>query len=123
MQRNVRKCRPQHLDESQVLDDDPVRPEIGGKPGGSERVLYLAVVDEGIERDIDLAATDPAVAHGLLKLFGVEVFRAAASVEALEAQIYRVRSVLHGGDDRLRRSGGGKQFDHGNGILHLYSQE
>ena len=108
-------------DEAEILDDDAVGADLGGKARGLKRWLDLGVIDEGVERHIYLAAAHVAVAHGAFKFFVGEVLRAAAGIEVAHAHIDGVRAVLHRGDDRLGRPGGRKQFDHVLcGPLYLY---
>ena len=112
VQRDVRQGAADHRGEAQILQDQPVHADGVGQAGRLQRGVHLPVVDEGVERQVDLAAADMAVAHGLFQLFLVEVFGSAAGVEVAHAEIHGVRAVLHGGDDGLGRARGRKQFDH-----------
>ena len=112
VQRDIRQGLAHGLDEAQVLDDDAVGPQVGGQPGRIHRRPDLPVVDQGVQGHIDLAAPDPAVAHGLGKFLVGEVLRAPAGVEVPHAQVHRVRAVLHGGDHGFGRSGGREKFHH-----------
>ena len=77
-----------------------------------KRGLHLPVVDQGVERHIDLAAADMAVAHGALVFLIGEILCAAPGVEVAHAHIDGVRAVLHRGDHSLGRAGGREQFHH-----------
>ena len=112
MEGYVRQHRPDGPDQAQILDDDAVGPQVGGQLGSLHRGLDLPVVHQGIQRHIDLAAPDPAVAHGLFKFLVGKIPGAAAGVEIPHSQIYGVRSVLYGGDHRFRRSRRRKKLDH-----------
>ncbi len=112
VKRDVRQGLSDRLDQSQILDDNAVSPQIGGEAGRTHGALDLPVVDEGVERHIDLAAADAAVAHSFFKFFVGKVFGAAPGVEIAHAEIYGVRSILHGGDNGLGRAGRRKQLDH-----------
>ena len=112
MEGNIRQDRPDGPDQAQVLDDDAVCPQVGGQLGGLHRGFDLPVIHQGIQRHIDLAAPDAAVAHRLFKFLFGKIPCAAAGVEIPHSQIYGVRPVLHGGDHRFRRSRRRKKFDH-----------
>ena len=112
VQGNVGQVLPDRGDEAEILDDDAVGADLGGKARSLKRGLDLTVVDEGVERHIYLAAAHMAVAHGAFKFLVGEVLRAASGVEIAHAHIDGVRAVLHRGDHSLGRPGGRKQFDH-----------
>ena len=112
MQGDVRQVLSDCGDEAEVLDDDAVGADLGGKARRLQGGLDLAVIDERVERHIHLAAAHVAVAHGALKFLIGEVLRAAPGVEVAHAHINGVRAVLHRGDHSLGRPGGRKQFDH-----------
>ena len=78
--------------------------------------------DAGVERDVDLTAADMAVSHRLHEFLICEIFRAAAGVERAHTHVYGVRSVLHGGDNALRRAGGGQKFYHCSYLLHYNTE-
>ena len=121
VQGDVRQVLPDCGDEAEVLDDDAVGADLGGKARSLKGGLDLAVIDEGVERHIYLAAAHMAVAHGAFKFLVGEILRAAAGVEIAHAHIDGVRAVLHRGDHSLGRPGGRKQFDHVLcGPLYLY---
>ena len=113
VQRDVRQILADGGGETQILHEDRVRSGVTRELRGLERRLDLPVAHEGVERDVDLAAADAAIAHGLLKFFLGKVFGSAAGVEIAHAEIDRVGAVLYGGNDGFRRAGGGKQFCHG----------
>ena len=106
VQGDVRQILADGRDEAQILDDDAVGPDLGDEPGCLKRGFDLAVVDQGIERDVDLAAADAAIAHRALKVLVGEILGAAPRVEVAEAHIDSVRAVLHRGDHSLGRTGG-----------------
>ena len=112
MDGQIRQRLPDGPHQAQILHDDPIGPAAGGQPGGGHGRFHLPVSHQSVQRHIDLAAPDTAVAHGLFKFFLTEVLGAPAGVEVPHAHIDRVRPVLHGGDYRLRRPGGRKQFQH-----------
>ena len=113
VQRNVRQGGAQHAREAQILHEDRVRPGVRRllrERGGS---VHLAVAHEGVERDVDLAAADVAVAHGLGKRLPCEIIGAPARVEPVaKAHIHRVRPVLHRRDDGIEVARGRQQFQH-----------
>ena len=104
--RDVGQGAADHGRKAQILNENGVRPLVGHESRRIQRGLHLPVADQGVQRDIDLAAADAAVARGLAELLFGKVFRTAAGVEAAQAQIDRVRAVLHGGDDGFRGTGG-----------------
>ena len=112
MDGQIRQRLPDGPHQAQILHDDAIRPAAGGQPGGGHGRLHLPVSHQGVQGHIDLAAPDAAVAHGLFKIFLTEVLGAPAGIEVPQAHIYGVRPVLHGGNHRLRRPGGRKQFQH-----------
>ena len=113
VQRNVRQSGAQHAREAQILHKDRVRPGVRRllrERGGG---VHLAVAHEGVERDIDLAAADVTVAHGLGKRLPCEIIGAPARVESVaKAHIHRVRPVLHRRDDGVEVARGRQQFQH-----------
>ena len=109
---DVRQGAAYRRDKPQILNDQPVRAARGRKTRGVHRRAHLAVVDERVERDVDLAAAHAAVGHCLFKFLIREILRAASGVEVAQSEIDRVRAVLHGGNDGLRRSGGRKKLQH-----------
>ena len=113
VQGHIRQRGAQRAHETEILHDQTVRAGGGGQPRLSDGGFRLAVVHERVERDVDPAAADTAVAHGLFELFFGKVFRSAAGVEIAQAEVDRVGAVLYGGDDGFRRAGGGKQLCHG----------
>ena len=110
--RHVGQGCTHRADKPHVLHDKPVGSEVARKAGRADGPLDLAVVHEGVERDVHPAAAYAAVAHGFFKFIIRKVFCPPAGVEVAHSQIYGVRSVLNGGDNGLRRSGGRKQFYH-----------
>ena len=112
VQRQIGHGLAQRAHKTEILDDQPVRAERGGKLRLGDGLFHLAVAHERIERDIDLAAADAAIAHGLLKFFFGKILGSAAGVEVAHAEIDRVRAVLYGGNDGFRRAGGGEQLCH-----------
>ena len=106
VQRDIWQRLTDGVGKAEILNDDPVRAELGRKARALHGLSDLTVVDQGIERDIHLAAADAAIAHRALELLIREVLRAAAGVEVAKPHIYSVRTVLHGGDNGLRRTRG-----------------
>ena len=113
VQRNVRQSGAQDARETQILHKDRVRPGVRRllrERGGS---VHLAVAHEGVERDVDLAAADVAVAHGLGKRLLCEIIGAPARVEPVaKAHIHRVRPVLHRRNDGIEVARRRQQFQH-----------
>ena len=112
MKRQIGHGLAQRAHKTEILDDQPVRAERRGEPRLGDGLLHLAVAHERVERNIDLAAADAAITHGLLKFFLGKIFGSAAGVEIAHAEIDRIRAVLYGGDDGFRRAGGGEQLCH-----------
>ena len=112
VQRQVRQRLVQHTQQSQILHQHGVRPQLGGAPGKVHRLRHLPVAHKGVHRYVHLAAPDAAIAHGLGKFLIREIIRAPTGVVGPEAQINRVRPVLHRRDDGVGTSGGRKQFQH-----------
>ena len=106
VQRDIRQRLTYRIGKAEILNNDPVRAELRCKARALHSLRDLTVVDQGIERDIHLAAADAAIAHRALELLIREVLRAAAGVEVAKPHIYSVRTVLHGGDNGLRRTRG-----------------
>ena len=112
MQGNIRQCLPDRGHEAEILYNYPVRAASRREARVLHGRAYLSVVHERVERDVHLAAAHMAVTNGLLKFLICKILCAAAGIEVAKAHIYRVRAVLHSGDDRFRRSGGRKKFEH-----------
>ena len=106
MQRDIRQRLTYRVGKAEILNDDPVCPKLRRKARTLHGLRDLAVVDQSIERDIHLAAADAAIAHRAFELLIREVLRAAAGIEVAKPHIYSVRTVLHGGDNGLRRTRG-----------------
>ena len=107
---------------AKILHDERVRARIRRELRRGDGIPHFAVVHEGVERDVDLAAADMAVAHRLHEFLICEIFRAAAGVERAHAHVNGVRSVLHGGDNALRRAGWGQKFYHCSYLLHYNTE-
>ena len=112
MEGNIRQSPAYGADKAQILNDQPVRPRVRGKPRVFHGSFHLPVIDQGVEGDVYLAAADTAVAHGLFKFLVCEVFRAPAGVEIAHAQVHGVGAVLHGSDHGLRRARRREQLYH-----------
>ena len=106
VQRDIRQRLTYRIGKAEILNNDRVRAELRCEARALHSLRNLTVVDQGIERDIHLAAADAAIAHRALELLIREVLRAAAGVEVAKPHIYSVRTVLHGGDNGLRRTRG-----------------
>ena len=113
VQRDIRQSITQHARKPQILHEDRVRSGVRRllrERGGG---LHLAVTHEGVERDVDLAAADMAVAHRFCKRLPCEIIRAPARVEPVaKAHIHRVRPVLHRRDDGIEVARRCQQFQH-----------
>ena len=109
---NIRQSLADGLHQAKILNQDGVCSLLGGQTGGSHSRLHLPVSNKSVKGHIYLAAPDPAITYGFLKFLVGKVLGAPAGIEVAHSHIYCVRTVLHGGDDRLRRPGGGKQFQH-----------
>ena len=112
VQRNIRHGFFQNAQEPEILHKDGVRAEIRYAPGKLDGLLHLPVADERVHRDIDFAVAYAAVSDRLFKLLVAEIFCSASSVEYSKSHIHRIRAVLNGGNDRLRRACGRKQLKH-----------
>ena len=106
VQRNVRHGVAQHAHQAEILHDNRIRAVVRRLARQIGSGCHLPVAHEGVERDIDLAAADVAVAHRLGKLILCEIVRAAARVVRAKAHVNRVGAVLHRGNHGVRRSGG-----------------
>ena len=110
MEGQVRQGLPQQVEKAPVLHQDGVHPQAAGHPGGLQGQGQLPVRQQGVQGQKDPDAPDMAVPDGGGKFLIGEVFGAPAGVEISPAQIHRAAAALDGGPQRLRRSGGGKQF-------------
>jgi len=112
VERHVRHGAAQRVQHAPVLHQDRVhaRRACAARDGGKGG--QLAVVDDGVERQVDLDAVAVAVRRRVRQTVQREVVRVAAGVEIVHAEVDGVRAVLHGGDERLLRPGGGKQLGH-----------
>ena len=112
MQRQIRHGLTQQAHQTEVLHEQGVRPILRRLAREIERAIQLAVGHERVHRDIDLAAANVAIAHGLDELFLCEIIGSAPRVVRAEAEINRVRPVLHRRDDGVGTARGRKQFQH-----------
>ena len=113
VEREIGAGRAQHPRRAQVLHQHRVGAGLAEEAPGVRQLLQFPVRGERVERDIDLAAALTAVFDGLEVLLAAKIFRVAPGVErAVKAEVDGIRAVLHGGDDRLRTSGGGKKLQH-----------
>ena len=112
VQRNIRHGLSQYAQEPEILHKDGIRAEIRHAPCKLDSLLHLPVADERVHRDIDLAVAYTAVSDRLFKFLVAEIFCSAASIEYSKSHIHRIRAVLNGGNDRLRRACGRKQLKH-----------
>ena len=122
VQRDIGQRAADGIGHAEILHDERVRARVRRELRRGDGVAHLTVVHEGVERDIDLTAADMAVSHRLHEFLICEIFRAAAGVERAHTHVYGVRSVLHGGDNALRRAGGGQKFYHCSYLLHYNTE-
>ena len=112
VQRQIRHRLTQQAHQAEILHEQRVRPVFRRLAREVQRTVELPVGDERVHRDIDLAAADVAIAHGLDELFLCEIIGSAPRVVRAEAEINRVRPVLHRRDDGVGTARGRKQFQH-----------
>ncbi len=112
MQGQIRIGVPDCPGQAEILHKHRIRALFRGKACRRKRGRHLAVADQRVQGDVDLAGAQMTVAHSLFKLFRCEIVRRAARVEIAEAEIDGVRTVLNRCYDSLRRARRGKQFHH-----------
>ena len=106
VQRDIWNGPFQNTQKSDILNQYCVRSKVRYAPGKLGGLLHLTVANKRVHRDIDLAAAYAAVPHRLFKFLVAEILRSAASIEYSQSHIDRIRAVLYGGNDRLRRACG-----------------
>ena len=89
---------PEKLHHRQILHDDRVRSCRGDLRGGALQSRPLRVHHQSVHGDVDLRPPAMTVRHRLPERGGGKVGGVAPGVEAARAQIHRVRSAAHGGD-------------------------
>ncbi len=103
-----------------VLHDERVGTGAVGLARGLERALELGGQHGRVERHVHARAAQMRVVARLGERGQREVVGAAAGVERLEAQVYRVGTGAHGGAEGLGVAGGREEFDIvGHGVNHL----
>ena len=110
MEGEVRQRFPEQGKKAPVLHENGIHPQTAGGAGGVQRGGQLPVRYKGIQGEKDPDTPDMTVPNGGGKFLVREIFGAPAGVERAPAQIHRAAAALDGGPQRLRRSGGGKQF-------------
>ena len=106
----AREIVAEHGDDSEVLHDDGVRMhavEFGEHLRGFRD---LALLDERVQRHVELPAVFVGVADHASHFVRREVAGALAGVEAFEPGIHGVRSGVVGGEGAGSVSGGGEKF-------------
>jgi hypothetical protein len=81
------------LEEGEVLDDDPVHPELGEGPRELGRGADLGVLQQGVERDVD-ARPVPVSPLDQAADVGERVARRAARPEGGRADVDRIGAVV-----------------------------
>ena len=94
----------------EVLHQHGVHADPAGLSGVARGLRQLVVGEQGVERQVYLHAPQVTIVYRSAQAVFVEIGGVPAGVEGAVAQIDGVRAVLHGGDRRLIRAGGGEQF-------------
>ncbi len=105
MQRQVREGLPQRRAESQILDDERVHPDRIQKAGIGKRLRQFRIREQRVQRHVGAHAPEVPEIHRLFQRLLIEILGTHARVKARAAQVYGVRTALHGGDV-LRRTAG-----------------
>ena len=100
-------------DQPRVRNDQGVDAEFPQFSRALDGALPFALGEQGVQRDVRLRAVQVAVDHRPGDLFVVEVAGEGAGVQTFAAEVDRVGSRVDRGDQRRKRSGGGKQFRKG----------
>ena len=96
-----------------ILHDEGVDTGLGGLPHQFLHLRSFPIGRQRVDRQMHAHAANVAVAHRLAQLVQCEIFRTRAGVERAAAKVDRVRTVLHGGAQRIHRPCRGQQFHHG----------
>ena len=106
----IRHMLPEQGGSRQVLEDHRVRAGLGHLPHRIPKGGELAVRHQGVHRHMDPHAPAVAEGHRLLQFTAPEIVRPAPGVEALGAQIDRVRAAAHRGDQLFPAADGGQDL-------------
>ena len=99
---------PAQLHHTQILDDKGINAKTCRRADDLGGLSHFLVGNEDIQGQMDLYATDMAVADGLAQLFHIKILGVSSGVEVAVSKIHRIGSVLYGGTQRLHRTGGSK---------------
>ena len=87
----------QQIRHAQVLDDGGIHPASGYQACGLGECRDFGICNQRIESDIDAYATPMAITDSVVQGSAVKIFRIAAGVESLYAQIYGICATAHSG--------------------------
>ena len=111
VERQFRGHLPGHPDHPQVLDDDPVHPDIAQKAQVFPQVGHFRVIHQGVHRYIDPYPVEMGKADGPGHFLRPEVFRIGPGSKMASSQVHRIGA---GEDSRFQSFPGarrGQQFD------------
>ena len=98
--------------EENILQQNRVRARVVRLARGMEKRARLLLLDERVERNIDLRAADMRKSRDPFQRGKGKIFRAFARGKSRKSQIYGVRARVQRGVSRLFVPRGGKKFRH-----------
>ena len=113
MHLQIRKCRPDPANRSQVLHNEAVHTCLVVRPDIGYQLSKFALLKKNVDRHIQLHRKKVAVADGLhhhILFRGLRRIRIGPGAEALPAHVDRVGAGMDRRHDRLKRPGRRQQL-------------
>ena len=111
VERQFRSHLPGHSDHAQILDDDPVHPDVAQKAQIFPQIGHLSIVHQSIHGHIDLHPMKMGELDGPSHFFRPEVLRIGSGPEMAASQVHRVGSGEDSGFQGSPGPGRGQEFD------------
>ena len=106
----IRHMLPEQGSGGQVLEDHRVRAGLSHLPHRVPEGGQLGIRHQGVHRHMDPHAPAVTPGHRFLQLVFPEIIRLAPGIEALGAQVDRIRAAVNGGDQLFPAPGGGQDL-------------
>ena len=96
--------------DAEVLNDDGRRSAGGYNGKLFDGTLKITLVNQGIERDINLLTLGTRIAHEILKFLARKIFRERPSGKFVQRTVNRIGPRAERSQGRIEITGGGEKF-------------